>query len=219
MTRRMPLILWGAAGHAKVLWEFMSSASYDLVAVFDNDPTVISPFHDVACFTGKEGFKKWKAQADQSGIGFLVAIGGERGKARLEMQDWLTAQGLTALIARHPTAFEASDASVGAGSQLLAHAAICVEVRLGRGCIVNTGATVDHECVLGDGVHVAPGAHLGGCVEAGDYSMIGIGASVMPRIRIGTGAIVGAGAVVIRDVEPYTVVAGNPARVVGTRAE
>jgi acetyltransferase-like isoleucine patch superfamily enzyme len=34
---------------------------------------------------------------------------------------------------------------------------------------------------------------------------------------IGTGAIVGAGAVVLQDVEAWTVVAGNPARVVGRR--
>ena len=50
-----------------------------------------------------------------------------------------------------------------------------------------------------------------------DHAWVGERALVMQGRRIGRGAIVGAGAVVTRDVEPYTVVGGNPARVIGHR--
>jgi maltose O-acetyltransferase len=43
---------------------------------------------------------------------------------------------------------------------------------------------------------------------------IGAGAILLPGVRIGEGAIVGAGAVVSRDVPPFTLVAGSPARIV-----
>lgn len=43
---------------------------------------------------------------------------------------------------------------------------------------------------------------------------IGSGAVILPNITVGEGALVGAGSVVTRDVPPYTVVAGNPARVI-----
>lgn len=45
-----------------------------------------------------------------------------------------------------------------------------------------------------------------------DKVWIGINSTVLPGVRIGYGAIVGAGSVVTHDVEPLTVVAGNPAR-------
>ena len=47
-----------------------------------------------------------------------------------------------------------------------------------------------------------------------DNAWIGFGATILKGVRIGTGAIIGAKSVVTHDVEPYTVVAGNPARVV-----
>ena len=48
----------------------------------------------------------------------------------------------------------------------------------------------------------------------GDKAWIGFGASILKGVSVGEGAVVGANAVVTRDVPPYTVVAGNPARVV-----
>lgn len=54
-----------------------------------------------------------------------------------------------------------------------------------------------------------------GKVRIGDYVFIGAGAVVLPGVEIGSRCIVGANAVVTRSVPPDSVVAGNPARVVG----
>jgi acetyltransferase-like isoleucine patch superfamily enzyme len=51
-------------------------------------------------------------------------------------------------------------------------------------------------------------------ISIGDYVWIGFDAVILKGVTIGTGAVVGARAVVTQDVEPWTVVAGNPARVV-----
>jgi sugar O-acyltransferase (sialic acid O-acetyltransferase NeuD family) len=207
------VIFWGATGQAKVLRECMRHNDWPLAALFENNDSIASPFPGVPLYVGMSGFEGWLSrQGDARRVGFLVAIGGSRGKDRVAIQDELALRGLVPLTAKHPTAFLAEDATIGAGCQLLAASCVCVEASLGRGCIVNTGASVDHECRLGDGVHVAPGARLAGCVEVGRYAMIGLGAVVLPRVRIGEGAVVGAGAVVTKDVPPGAVVVGNPAR-------
>lgn len=206
------MIFWGALGQAKVLRECMKDSGLELIALFDNNDNLQSPFENIPLFFGEKGFEQWydnRQTADS--VGFLVAIGGDKGRDRIEIQEYLESRQLVALVARHPTAFVADSASIGAGSQILANSTICVDVVIGRGCIVNTGATVDHECCLGVGVHIAPGANLASCVTVDDYATIYAGAVVLPGITIGQGSIVGAGAVVTKDVFPNMIVAGNPA--------
>lgn len=55
-------------------------------------------------------------------------------------------------------------------------------------------------------------ANMGDTVVGNDV-WIGMDATVMPGVKIGDGAIIGAKSVVTKDIEPYTVVAGNPAKV------
>lgn len=56
-----------------------------------------------------------------------------------------------------------------------------------------------------------------GNIEIGHDVWIGYQATLMPGVTVGSGAIIGAHAVVSRDVPPYAIVAGNPARVVRFR--
>jgi acetyltransferase-like isoleucine patch superfamily enzyme len=62
-------------------------------------------------------------------------------------------------------------------------------------------------------------ADKGGDVVIGDRAWICYRAIILPGVTIGEGAVVGAGAVVSRDVEPYTIIVGSPARVVGARTK
>lgn len=50
-----------------------------------------------------------------------------------------------------------------------------------------------------------------------DYVFVGPRAIILPGVKIGKGAIVGAGAVVTKDVEPFAIVGGIPAQVIGER--
>ncbi|MFE2413647.1 CatB-related O-acetyltransferase [Kitasatospora sp. NPDC059408] len=56
-----------------------------------------------------------------------------------------------------------------------------------------------------------------GDTHVGNDVWFGYGATVLPGVRIGDGAIIAAGALVTSDVDPYTVVGGNPARPIRRR--
>lgn len=78
--------------------------------------------------------------------------------------------------------------------------------------IVNTGASVDHDCKIGDFVHIAPHATVLGGVEIGEGTWVGAGAVIKQYLKIGANCMIGAGAVVIADVPDGTTVVGVPAR-------
>ena len=206
-----PLVIWGGTGHAKVIREALDAGRWNVVAVFDRRD-IPSPFNDVPLLVGVDGFSRWvQAQPTVDGVAACVAIGGMDGKSRLDTAEFLRAQGLTLPTVVHRSGFVATTAVLEDGCQVLAQAAVCANARLGRAVIVNTAASIDHDCMVADGVHIAPGAHLAGEVVVGQGAFIGLGALVLPRIRIGAGAIVGAGAVVTKDVPARATIVGNPA--------
>ena len=59
--------------------------------------------------------------------------------------------------------------------------------------------------------------NLGVTIE--DDVWVGANVCIVDGVRLGTGCVVGAGAVVTRDVAPFDIVVGNPAKVVGNRQE
>ena len=80
--------------------------------------------------------------------------------------------------------------------------------------IVNTGATVDHDCRSGLRAQSLR-ARLCGDVEIGDVTFVGAGATLTPGVTVGNGATIGAGAVVLAALPTVHAVAGVPARPVG----
>lgn len=210
------VLFWGATGQAKVLSEALSGSDFRLVALVDNRD-VISPFEGVPILIGESGLDAWlERRGGARGLFATIAVGGARGRDRIELMNLLQARGLKPLTVIHRTAFVATDAQVGEGCQIMAQAAVCTHVRLGSGVIVNTAASVDHDCVIGNGTHIAPGARLAGEVTVGERAFVGVGAIVLPRIHIGEDAIVGAGAVVTKNVRSGATVIGNPARLYQT---
>lgn len=109
-------------------------------------------------------------------------------------------------------------------------------ITIGEDCRVNQFSFLAGSIEMGDGVRVANQVSMHsfdhgtdpekaiyeqgldmGEIRIGDDVWIGSGARILKDVSIGEGAVVGAGAVVTSDIEPYTIVAGNPAEEIGER--
>lgn len=107
---------------------------------------------------------------------------------------------------------------------LLLHDRAClgadaVAYSLGR-IEIGAGATIAQEAYLCTGTHAFGSPALELCtatIRIGPGAFIGARSFILPGVEIGARAIVGAAAVVTRDVAPDTIVAGNPARLIGNR--
>lgn len=134
---------------------------------------------------------------------------------------------------------------IGDGLETGHNVVIREENRIGNNFRIWNNSTVDYGCEIGDNVRVHCGVYIAqftkieddvflapGVMIANDPhpictrcmkgptikrgAKIGINATLLPHIVIGEGALVGGGSVVTRNVPPRTVVAGNPAEVMGS---
>lgn len=202
--------LWGAIGQAKGAREVIRHCGSQIIAVFDDNPDHPSPFPNVPIYYGWDRFLDWIKGQDRSDMGFCVGI--TDGKMRLELHEKLTRMDLKPVTIAHPSAVITQDAIIGEGTQIMAGAIIGPEAKVGKQCIINANASIDHDNVLEDGVEISPGVTLCGLVRVGRCAWIAAGATVLPRIKIGQGALVGAGSLVNKDVPDDTTVVGIPAR-------
>jgi sugar O-acyltransferase (sialic acid O-acetyltransferase NeuD family) len=215
MVKSRNYVIWGSAGHAKVLANLIALVHGRVAAVVDRNPEATSVLADVPLLVGTEGFSDWQHNKWDGGeLSGLVAIGGALGRDRLEIQEFFRARGVRLEPIVHPDASVCATAVLGSGTQVLAQANVSSDTRIGEACIINHHASVDHECYLGDGIHLAPGSTLCGCIEIRDNVLVGAGAVVLPRVTIGENAVIGAGAVVTRDVPARRVVVGCPAKAI-----
>ncbi|MCK8624436.1 2,3,4,5-tetrahydropyridine-2,6-dicarboxylate N-acetyltransferase [Apilactobacillus sp. M161] len=121
-----------------------------------------------------------------------------------------------------PGAVIRDQVSIGNNAVIMMGALINIGAEIGDNSMIDMGVVMGGRAIVGKHSHIGAGAVLAGVVEPasaepvtiGDNVMIGANAVVIEGVHVGDGAVVAAGAVVTEDVEPNTLVAGMPARVI-----
>ena len=142
------LVIFGAGGHAKVVIETCIGTSFRPVVCLGQSRWTRLVGVDVEV---EEQAEQWRARGVRHA---LVAIGNNAIRDRVAANALSMGFELATVVSPH--AWVSPTARLGSGTVVMAGAVIQVEAAIGDCGIVNTGASIDHECVLGRAVHAAP---------------------------------------------------------------
>ena len=129
------------------------------------------------------------------GIGFLG-----RSNLRSVLYSRLKEIGYNLPVVCDPSAIIASDVPIGEGTFIGKGAILNTASRVGKMCIVNTGAIIEHDCQIDDFSHISVGTVLCGGVSIGTEVFVGANATVIQGRKVANGCIVGAGEVIKKNV-------------------
>lgn len=206
------IIIIGGGGHAKVVIEAVKRSSFfkpagiidsllpkgtviEGISVLGNDDHLLKVY--------KEGVRN-----------VFVAIGSVGDvSVRKKFANILSEIGFNFPCVIDKSAFVASSVKLGRGVFVAAGAVIQPAAVIGDFAIINSCASIDHDCKIGKFVHISPGSVLSGNVEVGDGTHIGTGSSVIEKRKIGSNCIIGAGSVVVNDISNNCKAFGNPCKI------
>lgn len=103
---------------------------------------------------------------------------------------------------------------MGIGNYIQENVVLQANVSIGDNTSIHAGTLIGHETNIGNSVFIAPGCDILGTVNIEDGVFIGAGVTITPRVKIGKWSVIGAGSVIYKDVPPYTLVVGNPQRII-----
>lgn len=204
------IVVFGAGGHAKVVVDVVEHQGlYKIELVYDEDRNKPELFgypiiHDLEQVR-RSGFRQG-----------IVAIGHNWTRSVLSKLIQDTIPDFRFITAVHPNASIGRNVRIGEGTVVMAGCCVNPDTVIGRHCIVNTHASLDHENLLQDFANVSPGVVTGGNVALDEFCFIGIGAQIIQKVTIGAHTIIGAGATVVKDIPEKVLAFGSPCRSIRT---
>jgi 2,3,4,5-tetrahydropyridine-2,6-dicarboxylate N-acetyltransferase len=121
-----------------------------------------------------------------------------------------------------PGAIIREHVEIGDNCVIMMGAVLNIGASIGEKTMIDMNVVVGGRAVVGKNCHIGAGAVLAGVIEPPsalpviieDNVLIGANAVILEGIRVGNGAVIAAGSVVVKDVEPYSVMAGVPAKLI-----
>ena len=202
-TKRLALI--GGGGFSKEIAEVAQMCGYTVDATYSSQPSA-----QVGTYRGYLD----ELLADRAAYaGVALAVGGVSRaaiQARAEIIAWLDRHALPCPPLVSPHAIVSQGVKPNAGA-FVAHGVIVnVDARLGRFCVINTGAIIGHDAEIADNTTISPAAFIGGRCMIGADSLIGPLAKVLQGIKVGQRAMVGVGCTILRSVPDGAMVWPKP---------
>lgn len=185
------IILVGYGGHAVSVADCIErQKEYKIVGYTD-----IHRYNSKYEYLGTDDNLKYYHEQGVKNAAICIGYIG-KGDIRQRLYDQLKMIGYVLPIVQDPSAIISESAAIGEGSFIGKGAVVNAEARVGKMCIINTKAVVEHECQIEDFAHVAVGTVLCGRVYVGQSAFIGANSTVIQCMKVQAGTIVPAGEVI-----------------------
>ena len=200
-TTDKPIVILGGGGHARVLVSCLQRLGLNILGLAVPAESKVEDILGEKILGSDDDILKYAPQEIllANGIGMIVGSDQRKKVARKFRKS-----GYKFVTVRDPTAVVLSEVELGEGVQILAGVVVQPGVKIGADTIINTRASVDHDCIIGNDCHVCPGVTIAGSVTVGSETMIGTGSTVVPGVSIGNSCLVAASSVVFEDLPDDT---------------
>lgn len=199
------LLIIGASGHGKVIADIaLKMNKWNNIAFLDDNKSIKESM-GLKVIGGYSNCSTYFKDSD-------VFVGVGSNTIREKLQKELELAGVSIPVLVHPSAIIGTEVELGVGTAIMAGVIINCCTKIGKGCIINTNATIDHDNVLDDFIHISPGVNLAGTVTVGRGTWIGIGSKVSNNLQITSNCKIGAGAVVVNNITETGTYVGVPVR-------
>ena len=193
------ILILGMGGHAKSLVDAIErEQKYEIAGYVVNERSDIEADMLYPILGNDDDLPELFLQGIHNaaiGIGFLG-----RSNLRSVLYSRLKEIGYNLPVVCDPSAIIASDVPIGEGTFIGKGAILNTASRVGKMCIVNTGAIIEHDCQIDDFSHISVGTVLCGGVSIGTEVFVGANATVIQGRKVANGCIVGAGEVIKKNV-------------------
>ena len=212
------VVVLGASGHAKVVIDILNcQAGFNVVGCVAQDSPAIESVLGLPVLGEDKDLplliRKHHIQA------VVLAIGDNYRRSQLLAKIGDELEGIEFVSALHPSAVIAKDVKIGEGTVVMAGAVVNPGCDIGRFCIVNSKASLDHDSTMEDFSSLAPGVTTGGNCYLEQFAAVNIGAVLSQGLRVGRHSVIGAGSVLLTSVSSHVVAYGTPATVIRKRKE
>jgi sugar O-acyltransferase (sialic acid O-acetyltransferase NeuD family) len=210
---KQPLVIFGGPGSGAIAAQAVAAGDRFMLAGYLNDALPVGTLVSGAPVLGP--FAGWRDRPEDAV--FLAPLHKARemqARARRILELGIPEHRWATVI--DPRSAIAPDAVIGPGCFIGSFATIGPAAQIGAHSVVRAGANVSHDCVVGDFAFVGANAVLCGSAVLGDGAYVAPSATIRDRCRVGRFALVGLGSVVVKDVPDFAIVAGSPARLVGS---
>ena len=189
------IVLIGGGGHCESCIDVIEQeGTYEIVGIVDKKELIGKKVLNYEVFATDEDLpllaKKYR---------YVLITIGQIGSPEIRRKIYNLVKGLgfELPVVKSPLAYVSKYAEIGEGTIIMHGAIVNAGARIGKNCIINSKALIEHGAVIGDFSHISTGVIINGGVVVGQDCFLGSNSTTKQYTKIPNGSFIKAGSVVV----------------------